>query len=299
MLDVQPSAPLRSRRSPVHDGYIKSRRWNLRDAAQSFDIKAMVERKPGTVARLPLIEPSPGLERSVLAQIRKIEHEMARAVRELIVPAYERQLAASKDLLRDADEETFGRVRFLIQAMVRAVTGQVKLLLELEGQRHTKSWMASARKTFGVNLASVVKVEDLEAYLAAAALRNAGLIQGLSDDLIKRVQQETTTALIAGESASKLKQRIKKQLGISDSRARLIARDQTSKLTSDLNRIRHEQAGIEEYIWRTSQDERVRQRHKGLEGKRYRYGQRTGAEEGLPPGQPIQCRCVAQAIVEF
>ena len=59
------------------------------------------------------------------------------------------------------------------------------------------------------------------------------------------------------------------------------------------------QAGIEKYTWRTSQDELVRPRHARLEGNVYRYGEPTGAEDGLPPGQPIQCRCVAQAIVSF
>jgi SPP1 gp7 family putative phage head morphogenesis protein len=86
---------------------------------------------------------------------------------------------------------------------------------------------------------------------------------------------------------------------MSDNRAKLIARDQTAKLNSDLNRFRQDQAGVDKYVWRTSQDERVRARHRGLEGKVYEWGEPTGAEDGLPPGQPIQCRCVAQGVVEF
>ena len=159
--------------------------------------------------------------------------------------------------------------------------------------------MAAARRAFGIDLSSVVREEDLEGYLEQAALRNAALIRGMADDLLKRVAQETTSALINGESVAQLQKRLRHQLEVSDSRARLIARDQTSKLTSDLNRIRHEQAGIEKYIWRTSMDERVRARHAKLEGKVYKYGEPTGAEQGLPPGQPIQCRCTAQGVVEF
>ena len=53
------------------------------------------------------------------------------------------------------------------------------------------------------------------------------------------------------------------------------------------------------YTWMTSRDERVRPRHKELDGKEYEYGKPTGAEDGLPPGQPIMCRCVARGIVEI
>lgn len=258
-----------------------------------YDLSNMVARKPGTTALVPIIEPPAALEKAILAQLRRVGQEAARGFREIILPAYQRKL------IRDAEESDWERFKLLIRAMIRAAADQVSQLLRLEGRRHTKAWMTSARKAFGIDLSSVVKEEDLEAYLEQAALRNASLISGLGDDLIKRVQMETTNALIAGESASSLQERIRKQLGISDNRARLIARDQTSKLTSDLNRVRHQQAGIEEYIWRTSHDERVRERHRKLEGLRYKYGEPTGAEDGLPPGQPIQCRCVAQAVVTF
>lgn len=295
MIKITHSAPIRTRNSSNSVGAkIKSQRWSLADALQGYRIAAMVSnRRPGTRALVPVIEASIGLERSILAQIRRVEQEMARAIRELIIPKY-RQL-----LITDADSNTMDAVRLLIGAMVRAASEQISNLIRLEGQRHTKAWMAAAKRAFGIDLASVVKEEDLEGYLEAASLRNASLVRGMSDDMLKRIAVETTSALIAGEGVGKLQARLKKQLDLTDNRARLIARDQTSKLNADLNRIRHEQAGITDYIWRTSQDERVRPRHRDLEGKQYKYGEPTGAEEGLPPGQPIQCRCIAQAVVEF
>lgn len=259
-----------------------------------YNLANMVKsRRPGTSAQVPVIAVPLGLERSILAQLRRIEHEVARGIREVIIPKYQQKLTT------DADEASFDALRLLVGAMVRAASEQVSQLLKLEGRRHTKAWMSAARRAFGIDLSSVVKEEDLEDYLEQAALRNAALIRGMADDLLKRVAQETTTALIAGESAAQLQAKLKRQLEISDARARLIARDQTAKLTADLNRKRHEDAGIDSYIWRTSQDERVRTRHRDLEGRKYRYGEPTGAEEGLPPGQPIQCRCTAQAVVEF
>lgn len=261
---------------------------------QTYKISTMIKgRRPGTTALVPMIVVPLGFERSLLAQLRKVEQAIADGLRDIIIPRYKTKLVT------DADEDSFNALRLLVGAMIRTVARQVESLLRLEGRRHTKAWMTEARRAFGIDLSAVVAEEDLDTYLSAAALRNASLIRGMAEDILKRVATETTAALIAGESAAQLQVRLKKQLGIGDSRARLIARDQTGKLTADLNRFRHQQAGIEKYIWRTSVDERVRPRHRALEGKVYAYGEPTGAEEGLPPGQPIQCRCVAQAVIEF
>lgn len=259
-----------------------------------YSLANMVKnRRAGSTALMPVIEVPIAFERSLLAQLRRVEQACAQGLREIILPRYEQKLTM------DADEDSFSALRLLVGAMVRSASDQVGQLLKLEGRRHTRAWMAAARRTFGVDLSSVISEDDLGDYLDAAALRNSSLIRGMADDLLKRVAQETTTALIGGESAAQLQKRLKRQLEIADSRARLIARDQTSKLTSDLNRRRHEEAGVDSYVWRTSQDERVRPRHARLEGTKYRYGEPTGAEEGLPPGQPIQCRCTAQGVVVF
>jgi len=172
-------------------------------------------------------------------------------------------------------------------------------ILDLEAQRHTETFMATAKRALGVNLAAVVRDEDLTEYLQAAVARNTSLIQSLSDDVVKRIEQAVYTNSIAGNSVATLRKELQKQFGITDRRANLIARDQTSKFNSDLNKIRQQQAGVTSYTWSTAHDERVRPLHKKLDGNTYKWGEPTGAEDGLPPGQPINCRCVARGIVEF
>ncbi|MCO6407356.1 phage head morphogenesis protein [Hoeflea alexandrii] len=193
----------------------------------------------------------------------------------------------------------FERLAQTAAMLVLTAESTVNRILDLEAQRHTTAFMQTAKRALGVDLADVVLKEDLAEYLRLAGMRNAGLIKGLSTDAVKRIQETVSTALINGTPARELQARISEQLRISDRRAQLIAQDQLAKLNSDLNRIRHEQAGITEYRWATSKDERVRERHRALEGKVYKYGQPTGAEGGLQPGQPIRCRCVAIAIVQF
>ena len=80
-----------------------------------------------------------------------------------------------------------------------------------------------------------------------------------------------------------------------NSRAALIARDQTSKLTSDLNELRQTQAGVEEYDWSTSRDERVRKSHREKEGRRFRWDN-PPADTGNP-GDDVLCRCVGIGVI--
>lgn len=105
--------------------------------------------------------------------------------------------------------------------------------------------------------------------------------------------------------------------GISFRRARIIARDQTSKLNAELSQRRMTEAGLETYKWETALDERVRGNPGGkyplakpshwvMQGKICRWDDPTlcmnsnGEWEKRPvnavylhPGQDIMCRCVA------
>lgn len=243
---------------------------------------------------IPIIGESIAFEKAYLKQLRRVNQAVAEGCRDIVIPRYGEKL-----LTMDADASSFNALRLLVNAMVRMVSASLGDLLQLEATRHTKKWLANARSAFGIDLKAVVSEGDLGSFLDIAALRNASLIQGMADDVLKQIAVETTNALLNGESVARLKVRIQERLGVSDARARLIARDQTSKLNADLNQKRHTDAGIDSYVWRTSADERVRPRHRDLEGKTYKYGEPTGAEEGLPPGKPIRCRCIAQAVVEF
>jgi SPP1 gp7 family putative phage head morphogenesis protein len=249
-------------------------------------------RKKGTTADLPIIEGRLGTEKAYYSALRSMLAEMARETRESIIPAYEaeqRQKRAERTYTGDADQSWFSRLRALTVALQRVASDTVNRILGLEAVRHTDQFMAAAKKAIGIDLRSVVQQEDLADYLTAAAARNVSLITGLADDTVKRIEQTVPT----------LRKALQEDFGVADRRARLIARDQTAKLNSDLNRIRQEQAGVTSYSWLTSRDERVRERHRKLDGKVYKWGEATGAEQGLPPGQPINCRCVARGIVEF
>ena len=89
------------------------------------------------------------------------------------------------------------------------------------------------------------------------------------------------------------------------SRAELIARDQTTKLLGGLNEARQREAGITQYAWCTSRDDRVRgdpsgqypnadPSHYALDGQIFSW---DDPPEPGPPGSDFQCRCSATPIL--
>ncbi|MDE0922393.1 minor capsid protein [Aurantimonas coralicida] len=266
----------------------------------TYSLSRLAQQKTGRGSiTLPPIQDNKGAQTEYLRALRAMLRSLAATVRSDVLPAAEAEIARQRSAMtQDAlGEFVFEGLKQLAVRLGVIAEGMVGRILRLETERHTKKWLASVRSTIGIDLAAVVSQEDLAEYLTTAAARNASLIKSLGDDAVKRVEQATYQAILQGQTAAQLRKRMTEEFGVLDSRAKLIARDQVSKLTSDLNRRRHEQAGVTSYVWMSSRDERVRERHRALDGKEYKYGEPTGAEQGLPPGQPIQCRCVARGIV--
>jgi len=264
-----------------------------------YDLARLADRRKGTTQPLPAIHGSIGAEAAYLKALRSILREMARETRENIVPLAVAEIQANRAVTQDADRTWFQKLLELSIDLAISAEGMVGRILGLEAERHTKRFMETAKQALGIDLAAVVLREDLGDLLRDAALKNAQLIKGLADDTVKRVSLTVMNAVMNGTPAKDLRKELTRQFGISDRRARLIARNEIASFNSDMNRLRHVQAGVTTYTWRTSADERVRPLHRELDGKVYEYGKPTGAEDGLPPGKPINCRCIAQGIVEF
>lgn len=112
--------------------------------------------------------------------------------------------------------------------------------------------------------------------------------------LLSDVADTLETAHAAGTRVEVLAHQIMERYEVSDSRAKLIARDQTLKLNGQLNRSKQQAAGVTQYRWITSRDEKVRPSHQRLNDTIQSW------DVPPPPGHPgddYQCRCTAQPII--
>ena len=124
---------------------------------------------------------------------------------------------------------------------------------------------------------------------------NAGLIKKLEAEHLSTVATLSRDAVMSGSSVKTLAEQIAAKCKTTMSHAMLIAVDQTGKLNGNLTEQRQTSCGIEEYIWETAHDSRVRPEHRARNNHVFKWS--DPAWDG-PPGQAIRCRCVALPIID-
>jgi len=151
----------------------------------------------------------------------------------------------------------------------------------------------------------------LETQLELFANQNSQLIKNMTENELQRVSGIVQRGLQEGSGLESVTDNIEKSFGITRRHAKLIARDQTSKLNGSLTKLRDQELGIKNYVWQTSGDERVRASHKALDGKLCRWDdptvyynenskkwvKRTSAMTKVHVSQDVNCRC--QALADF
>ena len=151
----------------------------------------------------------------------------------------------------------------------------------------------------------IVSEPWLDARVKAFVAENASLVTTLPNEGLADIEQLLYREQRRGLSPQKLRVKIVEQFGVTQGRARVIARDQVSKFNASLTQTRQTNLGIEEYTWRTVEDGRVRSDHRHLDGEVFKWSDppvtvRTGkrAGERNHPGQDIQCRCYAEPVIQ-
>ena len=140
--------------------------------------------------------------------------------------------------------------------------------------------------------------------LMAKRVENVKLITNATNDFLDQVNDILADNF--GTRVEDLADELEERVGVSKSRATLIARDQTNKANAAITQHRQTAAGIEKFVWSTSHDERVRASHAELDGRTFTWAEGLPAdvadevdeEEGATPGNPINCRCVPIPVLD-
>lgn len=127
--------------------------------------------------------------------------------------------------------------------------------------------------------------------LDAFATANVELIKTVPERYFDGIRSTVEAAFDSGTHPDTLAQQLVDRDGVAESDAMRIARDQIGKLNGQLNQERQQQMGVTGYIWRTMNDERVRDEHAEREGEHFEWSEPP--EDGHP-GEAIQCRCYSE-----
>lgn len=149
----------------------------------------------------------------------------------------------------------------------------------------------------------------LEQEMKAFIEHNVKYIKSIPDQFFDRVENTIFQGARTGSLLSDISDKLESDFDITENRAALIARDQVATFNSGLTQMRQKEVGVEKYIWKTSEDDRVRgdpsglypkaiPSHFDLDGRTFTWAEGPSETDGQHPGEPINCRCVAIPVFE-
>ena len=134
-----------------------------------------------------------------------------------------------------------------------------------------KSWREAAQDSNRGKLIYQLLKKELQGPVGATVndliIRNSRLIKSLPVELGEEISIYIQKRTVEGVRPEQIKKEIMvKAPQLTEARAKLIARTETSKAHTALTEARSLSLNIPAYVWRTSKDERVRDSHKHMEG---------------------------------
>ena len=184
------------------------------------------------------------------------------------------------------------------------LAGRIRRIAGRSQRFAIRQWKNVVHSTLGINLLDdYYKGDFLGNAMELWVQDNVNLIKSIPQNTLNDMQNIVLEGYKNGTLNRDISKQIQDVYGVSKSKAQFLARDQTAKLNSDISKEQFKDAGVEEYIWRDSDDERVRPRHEQLDGTVQRLDDppivdiRTGCRGH--PGEDYSCRCVKLPIFDF
>lgn len=177
------------------------------------------------------------------------------------------------------------------EEIIRAVNSQSEELIEYHKKRTIKTFSTA----LGIDITPVLNDAEVNSWMQGWRVHNISLIKTIPQVFHERLERRMTETFAERPfDRAALRKVLSEEFRSTGYNLRRLTRDQTTKAIGNLTHIRQVSMGVERYRWRSSQDERVRDEHRALNGTIQRWD--TEPDEGHP-GYAIQCRCTAQAIL--
>lgn len=165
--------------------------------------------------------------------------------------------------------------------------------------RDAKAWAEQGR-VIGRELRKEVLKAPTGIAMRALLDEQVDLITSLPTQAAQRVHKLTLEAMSSGVRAAETAKEIMRTGHVTESRAMLIARTETSRTATAMTEARAVYIGSPGYIWRTVGDSDVRPLHRKLNGRIFKWDEPpVSGENGerSHPGAIYNCRCYPEPII--
>ena len=185
--------------------------------------------------------------------------------------------------LRDEGRQLLPRGEADVQAWVERVASW-----------HSNRFRVQVKAVAPLDVGPLLRRSAIEPGLRASVRQGVDLIRDIETQTATRISRRVWETYERGESKAVLAKALREEEGFASRRARVVARDQLGKLTGNLDRLRQQEAGVDQYEWSTAGDDRVRREHADRNGERFKW---SDPPPDGHPGVPILCRCRARAVI--
>lgn len=254
------------------------------------------------------VKPALGVGVRYNATLQRIVNEVRKDINEQLVPMLR---TLSDQYVTDSTEVRDSYVDLIVQTLRnildRWVSPQFRSVANSIAQRFVTT--ANNRNAEGFSKSFGVDVfagnPELDDYLQASVADNTALITTIPSQYLAHVESIVMTNVRAGNRPSAIVKLLRDQYGVTQRRAKTIARDQTTKINGDLSEKRQQMAGFQYFQWIDADDSRVRRRHDQIANRETKYGRGIYRWDELPlsdngtpikPGQDYNCRCIARPV---
>ncbi len=196
----------------------------------------------------------------------------------------------TKDGVHSDFEDAFEKVSGMFGGLRQTAQRLAELAAQRSAEQVDNSLKAALQQSVSVDITGALSSEALKGPMEKAIVTNVELIKSIPSQYLDRVKKEVYNGTSQGMRWEDIATKVQEAGDVTESRAKLIARDQVSKMNGSFNRARQTSMGVEKYIWQTSGDERVRDTHAQNDGKVFSWDDPPDTGH---PGEDIQCRCVA------
>lgn len=172
-------------------------------------------------------------------------------------------------------------------------------------QVHRDKWSAAVKAGVGVDMTMMLNAGEVQETLSTFLQRNVALVRNVSDQAQGRISDAVFRGYERRAPVTEVAKEIRESTGMGRDRSVRIAADQSSKLSSQLDRERQAEAGLTQFKWRHSGKAHPRSWHRARDGKVYdsRTGKPVGGGDAIPSddraGMAPWCGCREQAYIKL
>ena len=174
-----------------------------------------------------------------------------------------------------------------------------------------RDWNDQVKDALGFEVNQKYYEENMEDMVQRWIHENVSKIQSIPSEYLTEVESIIRWGYETKQPKINIYRRLEKLIGLTRSKARMIAVDQMGSLNAQMTQYEHESAGVGKYKWITKRDSRVRDCHRALHGTVHKWSEPPAMwymtkSRGIVytgrfchPGQDFGCRCTASPVFDI